>query len=377
MKNKKWIWEEIRYPSFPYDVKNLLEKLTKISENIGQIKALLNLLDAQSLSQLNIDLLTSEIVSTSAIEGELLSRQSVRSSIRKKLDKNASLKKDTSTSHTDALANVLMDANKNDEPLSLARLHEWHTNLLIDTQSTFHKVQLGTFRDYDDMQVISGNIGKEKVHYVGLPHARIETDIEALLEYVNTSEDNFYIKSALAHLWFVTIHPYDDGNGRIARMISDYVLAQGFDQNYKYFSISSAIEKDKKNYYDNLEQSQNLVDNVDFEFTQWLLWYFNMFNVSLKDTLEQISQVTKIAKYWDKVRSVSLNERQLKVIHKLLSLGEGNFDGGLSTKKYIAMTKISPATAKRDIHHLVKTQCLYQIKDTKGRNVRYDILWAE
>ncbi len=370
---KKWIWEHSNYRSFPYDLKALLPYLNQLTLNLGQVKALINLLNTKDKEQVKLDLITSEIVSTSAIEGEYLSRESVRSSLCKQLNFELQEEQDSSSKHTDALAEVLIDATTNHNALQLDRMHQWHKGLLSNTFNTFHKVNTGTFRDYDDMQVVSGSVGKEKVHYIGLPYKRIDNDITSILEYINTSNENIFIKSALTHLWFVSIHPYDDGNGRMARLLSDYVLAQEFSLEFKYFSIATAIAKQRKSYYAYLEKSQNLQENNNFDFTSWLQWYLEMFNDALEDVLQEISAITNRTKFWDKMRNTPLNKRQLKVINRLLQYGEGNFEGGLTTKKYIAMTKTSVATAKRDIQELLNYQCIYQIEGTKGRNVSYDI----
>lgn len=372
MKTKnKWIWQHRNYPKFNYTISDYLPKLTQIAENIGRVKALIALLDENDQDSIKIDLLTSEIISTSAIEGEQLSRESVRSSIRKKVDLMVNSTDDNSTFHTDALAAITMDSIQNINPLDVERMNKWHISLLAHTPSKFTKIQLGMFREYDDMQIVSGPIGKEKIHYVAVPSNMINNDVESLLDYINTSKDNSYIKSAIAHLWFVTIHPYDDGNGRIARIISDYIISKEFGLEYKYFNISTAIAQDRKNYYKHLEQTQNLKDNPNLECSKWITWYLDRYNVSLEDTLKSINKISIKTKFWDKVRDISLNQRQLKVLKKLLEYEEGEFKGGLTSKKYMAMTKVSIATAKRDIQDLLKYDCIYQIKGTQGRNIRY------
>ncbi len=208
-----------------------------------------------------------------------------------------------------------------------------------------------------------------------MPHKKIDQDIDALLNYINICDDDIYIKSAIAHLWFVTIHPYDDGNGRIARVISDYIVSKDFGLEYKYFSVSTAVAKDRKNYYDKLEISQNLIDNPNLDFTPWISWYLEMFNCSLQETLNTIDKIMNKTRFWDKARHIALNQRQIKVLNKLLEFNDGEFLGGLTTKKYVSMTKTSIATAKRDIQELVKYGCICQIEGTKGRNVKYEILY--
>lgn len=171
----------------------------------------------------------------------------------------------------------------------------------------------------------------------------------------------------------LTIHPYDDGNGRIARIIGDYVVSKNFGLEYRYFNISTAIAKHRRNYYDKLETTQNLIDNPNLECTLWIEWYLEMFNSSLEETLNVINKVIGKTKFWDRLRDVSLNSRQLKVLRKLLEYNDAEFKGGLTSKKYVAMTKVSIATAKRDIGELLKYGCIYQIEGTQGRNVKYAV----
>jgi len=223
------------------------------------------------------------------------------------------------------------------------------------------------------MQIVSGPIGKEKIHYVALPYKQINSDIKYLLSYINNSDDNIYIKSAIAHLWFVTIHPYDDGNGRIARIISDYIISKEFGLEYKYFSISNAILKERKYYYNHLESTQNILTNPNLDLTLWIKWYLNIFNNSLLETLDILNTTIIKMKFWDKYKDISLNQRQIKVLKKLLDYTLSEFKGGLTTKKYISITKTSSATAKRDMKELVKYGCISQINATIGRNVKYRI----
>jgi len=374
-KKRQWIWQHPDYPTFRYDLHLFLPLITQIAQNTGQVQALIALLDQGVQNSIKIDLFTSDIVATSVIEGEHLSRESVRSSIRKKLDADQEADADTSTYYTDTLADLLMDACSNATPLSRERLHQWHVALLSHAPSVFKNIRLGKFREYDDMQIVSGSIGKEKIHYVGLPHKQIDADINALLSYINHAKDPVYIKSAIAHLWFVSIHPYDDGNGRIARLISDYVVSQNFGIEYKYFSISAAIAKDRKSYYDKLETTQNLQDNPHLECNSWITWYLERCNDALLQTLGEIHKIINKTKFWDKIRHIPLNQRQLKVLNKLLQYNAGEFQGGLTSKKYVAMTKTSLATAKRDMQELVQHGCLRRIEGTKGRNVSYEIAY--
>ena len=215
---------------------------------------------------------------------------------------------------------------------------------------------------------------KRRSTYRAVPHKQIAEDISSLLEYVNSSDENVYIKSAKAHIWFLSIHPYDDGNGRIARVIADYILSKGMGLGVKYFSISSAINLDKKSYYEILEQSQKLIYNREYDFSIWIAWHIKTLRASIEQSLKRVSIVTQKAKFWKRHNTEELNSRQLKVINRLLEVGQGGFEGGLSTKKYMGMTKVSKPTAIRDIKELVSLGYIKQIEGTAGRNVKYEVM---
>ena len=196
------------------------------------------------------------------------------------------------------------------------------------------------------MEVISGAIGFEKVHYKAIPVSKIDDDIKNFLEYCNTSSENIYIKCAVVHLWFVSIHPYDDGNGRISRAITDYILSKySLNTEFKLYSISTAINSDRKAYYEILDKTTNLFLNRTFDITPWLIWHLNILKNAMQNALLNIEHLIQKTKFWDIHRNQPLNERQIKVLNKIFDVGIDNFEGGLNTKKYMAITKVSKATA--------------------------------
>jgi len=325
--------------------------------------------------QQEIDRLTDEAIYTSLIEGEVFKRESVRSSLRKRLDKEFDARSDTyATATTDSLVEILIDCSLNKEPLILERLHGWHNCLFEHQYSKLHKINVATFRTNDDMEVVSGAIGYERVHYLAPPADKLDEDMKRLLAYCESSNENIYIKSAIAHLWFVIIHPYEDGNGRVARAITDYILSQGttFTQ-FKLYSISTAINSDRKGYYDILDKTTNLFKNRKFNITSWIEWHLSTLKSAMQSGLTSIEYLVQKTKFWDKYRKYALNERQIKVINKILDIGSDNFKGGISTKKYISLTKVSKATAVRDISQLVELGCIKQIDGSSGRNIRYEL----
>ena len=370
---KKWLWQHDDYPNFDYVQPTLNALLSKVSRNTGRLEGLIYGLNDKNINSLIIDATINEILKSSEIEGEILSRDSVRSSVRKKLDKSFDYLNDSSTRHTDGLVTLLLDSRQNSALLTEERLHGWHSILFPTGYSDGHKINVATYRS-DEMSLVSTKGYRETVHYLAPPHEQLNEEMNSFLDYVNQSKENPYVKSAIAHIWFVSIHPYDDGNGRIARTIANHVLSKELGLDHKYYSLSTAIKKERKSYYDTLEKSQNLFYNREFDFTKWILWHTNMVNTAIENSLEQIKIIAQKTKFWDKAREYPLNERQLKVLNKLLDKGSENFEGGLSTKKYAKMVSTSSATAKRDIGSLVDYGLIEHVEGSAGRNVRYQLL---
>lgn len=371
----KWIWQHADYPQFKYDKTKLSILISEIDYQRGILDGMSKLFSQEDIRSIEIDTLTDEAINTSLIEGEVFKRESVRSSFRKKLDKDFDARSDKySTAATDSLVEILLDCSLNKDPLTLERLHGWHNCLFENRYSKLDRINIAAFRTHDDMEVVSGAIGCEKVHYKAVPLSSMDEDIKNFLEYSNNSDENIYIKAAIAHLWFVSIHPYDDGNGRISRAITDSILSkQTLHTEFKLYSISTAINSDRKAYYDVLDQTTNLFKNRNFDITLWLDWHLNTLKSAMIDALKNIEYLVEKTKFWDVHRKQALNERQIKVLNKILDKGAGNFEGGINTKKYISLTKVSKATAVRDIAQLVEFECITQIEGTQGRNVRYRV----
>lgn len=372
---KKWIWQHQNYPKFNYDKSQLSDLISQIDYHRGILDGMTKLFNQDDIRKIQIDTLTDEAINTSLIEGEVFKRESVRSSFRKKLDKDFDALSDKySTKATDNLVEILIDCSLNKNPLTIQRLHGWHNCLFENNYSKLNRINIASFRKDDDMEVISGAIGFEKVHYKAIPVSKIPEDIKNFLEYCNTSSENIYIKCAIAHLWFVSIHPYDDGNGRISRTITDYILSKySSNIDFKLYSISTAINSDRKAYYEILDKTTNLFLNRTFDITPWLIWHLNILKNAMQNALLNIEHLIQKTKFWDIHRNQPLNERQIKVLNKIFDVGIDNFKGGLNTKKYLAITKVSKATASRDISELIEFECIRQVVGTAGRNVRYTI----
>jgi len=371
---QKWIWQHVDYPHFKYDKTSLIELLTQIEYYHGILHGISKSMNQTDIKSIQIEALVNEAINTSAIEGEYLKRESVRASLYKKLLQHFDTKNDTSTHQTDALVEVLIDCSTNQTILTQERLHGWHNCLFVSSYNLLSKIRIASFREHDDMQVVSGPIGHEKVHYIAPPSKSIDKDIEMLLKWIEKSDENRYIKSALAHLWFVSIHPYDDGNGRIARAITDYILSGSTQVDFKLYSFSTAINNKRIEYYSMLDKTTNLFINRDFDFTAWIRWYLETVKHAMIDAQKKLEYLLKKTRFWDAHRSDALNPRQVKVLNKILDVGSENFEGGISTKKYMAMTKVSKATAVRDIRELVDKGCIVQIEGSGGRNIRYGVV---
>jgi Fic family protein len=377
MNTKKWIWEHESFPNFTYDKDGILPSSNIVHEKKGAIKARLEFSQEDANNNLTIDNVINEIYSNSYIEGIVLQRDSVRSSIEKRLlcdYWNIEGKKDKSTRYTDLLVELHLDYNTNFEPLNVERLHTWHKAFVQNQESFFFKVDPGKFRDYDNMVIASGiNTLKEKIHYQAVPAAQIDKNINVFLEYCNYSKEHPLIKSAVAHLWFESIHPYGDGNGRMGRVIANHILSKelGFDS--KFLSLSTAIQKDKENYYRKLDHTNNITYTNSLDLTEWIKWHNETIIKGLDHTNLQIDKAIETTKFYDKYRATTLNDTQRKVIDRMIKEGIRSFEGGISNEKYRKLTGVKPLTASRHLKDLVEKNILQEIQGKGGRSTRYEI----
>ena len=378
---KKWIWESERYPQFPHNKDKLLDKIGKIEHLKGQIDGILSFVSEKELDAIEIANMTEEIIGTSAIEGEYLRRESVRDSVSKMINSSYLSFENHATKHTDALADLILDCRKNGKILTKERIHGWHNALFANTQygDNIKKITIASFRNYDDMKVIENTFarGGAIVKYVAPPYAMIDDDIQRLLEYCNESEENPYIKSAIVHLWFVSIHPYDDGNGRISRALADYVLAHDTTEQYKAYSISTAILTNRTTYYEILDETTNLFKNRHYDFTAWIAWHMNTLIVALQKSLRDVKFIVKKTKFWDKHRDKKLNKRQVKVLEIMIANLSQDQPAILTTKHYKELTQALQLTASRDIKSLFEQGIIHKIEGKGGRSVSYTLLFEE
>lgn len=374
---KRWIWQQDDYPNFVYDFKKLEHLIQKISMEQGYLIALSQTMNHNSIIQRQCEALLSETLSTAAIEGEILNRDSVKASIAKKFGfREIDYKK--INDQTDNLVDILIDANTHyDKDLTLDRLFGWHNALFPKGFSGLHKINTATLRGEETMQVVGTHAGREEVYYEAPPRKDLEFEIERFLQWFNTTEPTL-IKACISHLWFVIIHPFDDGNGRITRAITDLVLSK-IEQSKisKLYSMSSAINDDRKAYYQALEQTTGYIKKVDnhLDITPWCEWFLNTLYKALLETKSKLNHIVLKTKFWDKNRDKNLNARQSKVLNFILDIGIDHFKGNLSKKKYMSIANAASTTASRDLAELLDLGCIKQIEGTAGRNISYEIVF--
>ncbi len=363
---KMWIWQQHDWPTFSFDATTLGPLLRQVHFNQGQ---LLGKQDGLGSEQATLDTLLASIIYSSAIEGEKLNASSVRSSLANKLGISEE-KQYPTTAQTDGLAEITIDAISNWHiPLTLERILTWHRLLFPEGYTLFNPIQGGVLRGEEPMQVVSGRIDRPKVHFEAPPRNVLEQELSQFIDWFNTSKSDKsldpVIRAAITHLWFVTLHPLDDGNGRITRLLTDLALAQGESQSIRFYAMSVSILERRKSYYDCLESTQK----GRLDITSWLVWFLDTLNVALLNTLNAIEQTLSKTNYWRQVDQTQLTLEQVKVLNRLL---DGEFELGISSSQYQKVAKVSRATATRHLSQLVEMGCLLKT-DAGGRSTRYVI----
>jgi len=366
-----YFWEDPKWPDFHWNSEVLLQPLAEIRKRQGRfLRAMEDLGFEDSLRAYAVTI-EEDAIQTAAIEGENLDREKVRSSIARHLGlPTAGLR--PADRAVDGLVEVLLDATHNHAmALTQDRLYGWHAALFPSGRSGFHAITIGAWRDAP-MQIVSGAYGKQKVHFEAPPPERLEAEMAAFFTWWEASRKKLdgILRAALAHLYFVTIHPFDDGNGRLSRAIADMALAQDECTGRRYYSLSAQIMKERDAYYAMLEKMQA----GDGDCTEWLLWFISCFDHALSAAKATLAAILFKAVFWKRHAETVVTERQKKVLNRLLDAGKDGFEGGLSTRKYMGMTKTSRATAWREIEDLLQKQMLRPLPGG-GRSVAYEIVW--
>jgi Fic family protein len=361
----RYSWQQPDWPQFQYDLKNIEDLLLSFAEKEGHVSGILKALPEDTQTEAVIDMMVAEAVKTSEIEGEYLSRNDVMSSIKNNLGLNPHPERITDTKAQGA-AELMLDVRKSvAEPLTEETLLSWHTMIMKGT--TKHKI--GAWRTHEEpMQVVSGAIGKWKVHFEAPPSGRVPQEMKQYIQWFNDTRPGgpreirkSPVRSAIAHLYFETIHPFEDGNGRIGRALSEKALSQGVGRPV-LLSLSRTIEGHKHAYYDALKEAQQ-----SLEITPWIHYFVSMTLDAQTEAAEQIDFTLKKAKFFTRFQH-QLNDRQLRVVLRMLEEGPKGFGGGMSPKKYIALTGTSKPTATRDLQELVEKGALISLGAGRGRN---------
>jgi Fic family protein len=361
-----WIHEHQNWPNFTWDAEALASKLADIRHRQGRLLGRMEGLGFELKREATLGTLTNDVVKSSAIEGENLNPDEVRSSIARRLGIDIAGLVPASRD-VEGVVEMMLDATQQySKPLTKDRLFDWHAALFPTGRSGLHKITVGGWRtvEADPMQVVSGPIGKEKVHFEAPTAARLEKEMKAFLAWLATEENTDpVIKAGIAHLWFVTIHAFEDGNGRIARAIGDMVLARADGTANRFYSLSSQIEAERKQYYHQLEAQQRSTPNI----TNWLSWFLDCLGRAISNAEDTLGNVLFKAHLWDVINQKPVNDRQRLIINRML---EDDFEGFMSTSKYAKLAKCSNDTALRDIQELKERDIFIQ-NSGGGRSTSY------
>jgi Fic family protein len=365
---REYVYQLKDWPQFRWSHERLAQQLAAVSRHQGRLIGRMESLGFQLRAEAVLESLTVEVVKSSEIEGEVLNKDQVRSSLARRLGLDIGALPPVDR-NVEGIVEMMLDATQRyDQPLTEDRLFGWHAALFPTGRSGMVKITVGGWRTdaSGPMQVVSGPIGRERIHYEAPAASRLPGEMHAFLEWFNAGPSlDPVLKAAVAHLWFVTIHPFEDGNGRIARAIADMALARSEESPQRFYSMSAQIRTERKGYYDILEATQH----SDLDITAWLQWFLACLNRAFDGTETVLASVMRKARFWETCANATLNERQLKVLNRLLD----GFEGKLTNAKWVTLTRCSPDTALRDLDDLVKQGIL--IKDgAGGRSTSYSFV---
>ena len=362
-----WIYEHKDWPNFTWNVDALSAKLANVRYLQGRLLGKISGLGFDLKGEATLITLTNDVISSSAIEGENLDPEEVRSSIARRLGIDIGGSNLTSR-NVDGIVEMMLDATQRYlKPLTKERLFDWHAALFPTGRSGMHFITVGGWRTMDSgpMQVVSGPLGREKIHFEAPGADKLEYEMEVFLRWFETNDAiDPVLKAGIAHLWFVTIHPLEDGNGRIARAIGDMALARADGIPERFYSISKQIAGERKAYYAALERQQRGTP----EITMWLEWFLDCLSRAITNAEETLSSVLFNAKLWQKINQKSINERQRLIINLML---DRNFKGYINTSKYAKLAKCSNDSALRDIKNLETRGIFIKNPGAGGRSTSY------
>lgn len=369
-----WIWQQPDWPAFTWQAEQLAPALRACVQAQGRLMGMAGVVGHSLSAQSELDALLQNIVTSSAIEGEQLNVASVRSSLARRLGLEL-LDGDKTSERSEGLAQLMLDATQHyAEPLTLERLLDWHEWLFPeqDMAVAVRPIRVGALRGDDPTQVVSGRLDRPTVHFEAPPRLGLERQLEAFLQWFEGSRHDTsldpLLRAGIAHFWFVTLHPFDDGNGRLTRTLTDLALAQGEAQAIRFYAMSASILEDRAGYYRVLETSQK----ATLDITEWLQWFLQTLLSSLQQAMSRIESVLGKARFWQAHRASALGAEQVKVLNRLLEGGPRGFEAGISAAQYQAVAKVSKATATRHLAELLENGYLKRLPGG-GRSTRYQI----
>lgn len=372
MHSLNWIWQQPNWPRFDWQADTLAPLLRQCTQAQGRLLGMMGAIEGDISAQAMLDALLQNIITSSAIEGETLNLGSVRSSLARRLGLEAP--GEAVTPRSEGLAELLLDATQHlEQPLTLERLLVWHGWLFPAQANLFSvPIRVGALRGDEPMQVVSGRLDRPTVHFEAPPRHGLEEQLQHFLEWFEQSRHDQgldpLLRAGIAHFWFVTLHPFDDGNGRLTRALTDLALAQGEHQSIRFYALSASILDDRPGYYRILEQSQR----ATLDITDWLAWFLHTLLDSLQQAQRRIERVLAKARFWQQHRQQVLSAEQIKVLNRLLDGGAKGFEDGISAAQYQAVAKVSKATATRHLADLLDKGCLIRLSPG-GRSTRYQI----
>lgn len=366
---KRWIWEQPGWPNFTWDAARLAAPLAAARRAQGEVAGVAQLLDPDAGLNAQLEVLTMEGVATSAIEGEQFDPNALRSSLSRRLGlSTAGLP--VPPRSVEGLVDVLLDATQSyQKPVTLKRICSWQAELFPTGRLGLREIRVGKLRGEDPMQIVSGPIGRERIHYEAPPGASLNHEMKRFLTWFNSPPETLdgLVRAALAHAWFELIHPFEDGNGRVGRAILDRALAQDERRTIRLYSMSARLMAVRDDYYDALGQ----LSRGGLDVSDWLSWFLGQFEAAVRASEETVGYVMRRARFWMRHAQNPLNNRQRKALGAMLDAGPAGFIGGMTNRKYVNLTKASPATAQRDLSELVTLGCL--VLAGAGRSARYEL----
>ena len=365
---RTYIWQDADWPAWRYDLGALAAPLSAVSRAQGLLLGRLTDAGLGARDEASLAALTDDVIKTSEIEGESLDHDAVRSSIARHLGVDIGAVAPTDR-RVEGVVEMVLDATaRSARPLTRKRLFGWHAALFPSGFSGMTPIRLGEYRDdaSGPMQVVSGSAGRRRVHFEAPPARSIPREMTRLLAWINSADHTEppLLRAGLAHLWFVTLHPFDDGNGRIARAVGDMLLARADGMPQRFYSLSAQIQRERRDYYDVLERTQK----GSLDVTEWLRWFLDALARAVSSAQGTLDGVLGKARFWQRWAGAALNERQAKLVNRLLD----GFEGKLTSAKWAVIAKCSPDTALRDITDLVERGMLRR-SAAGGRSTAYEL----